>query len=388
MGGIQIRRNFLFLALIGILIILLLCGCISQQQTGNQTPVKTSGGQSPVEQPNVKLSTGNYMVDDKGKTLYLFTKDVKGDSKCIDACLKIWPVFYMEKISVSSGLNSSDFGTITRADGNKQTAYKGWPLYYFSSDVNPGDTKGEGVNSIWFIAKPDYTIFIADKDNGKYIVDAKGNTLYNFTRDLPDTSNCKGGCLKAWPVFYAENVVAPSILNDTDFGFITNSEGSKQTTFKHMPLYYYINDTARGDTNGQGVNNVWFIVEPTMALSTTAQPQNTSSLAPAIKLTSFPQSAHGDTVITIKWEVTGGTAGEISNTAIIWGYKSGSANISDYPETTMVQTGKTPKEFSTGINIPSSGSLFFRAHAIVDGSDIFSPENQISIIQQTSGGGY
>ena len=114
--------------------------------------------------------------------------------------------------------------------------------------------------------------------------------------------------------------------------------------------------------------------------------QNASSiLAPAIRVTSFPQSAHGDTVITIKWEVTGGTAGEISNTAIIWGYNSAGANISDYPETTLVQTGKTPKEYSAGINIPSSGALYFKAHAIVDGSNIYSPENQISIIQQTSG---
>jgi predicted lipoprotein with Yx(FWY)xxD motif len=383
------KRNFLFLALIGILIIFLLGGCVSQQQTGNQTPAKTPE-QSSIEQPNVNLTNENDIVDDKGKTLYIFAKDVMGDSKCTDACLKIWPVFYREKISVSSGLNSSDFDTITRTDGNKQTTYKGRPLYYFSSDVNPDDHKGEGVNDVWFVAKQDYTIFIADKDNLKYIVDVDGNTLYNFTRDLPDVSNCTGGCLKAWPVFYAENIAAPSMMNNSDFGVITNSEGSKQTTYKHMPLYYYINDTARGDTNGQGVNNAWFIVEPAAkGLSNTTQTQNaSSSLAPAVKVTSFPQSAHGDTSITIKWEVTGGTPGEISNTAIIWGYKSGSENISDYPQTTSVQTGKTPKEFSTGLNIPSSGALYFRAHAIVDGSDVYSPENQISIIQQTSGGGY
>ncbi len=379
------KRNFLFLALIGILIIFVFGGCVSQQQTGNQTPAKKTPEQPLIEQTNVKLSNENYIVDDKGKTLYLFTKDVKGDSKCIDACLKIWPVFYMEKISVSSGLNSSDFSTITRTDGNKQTTYKGWPLYYFSSDMNPGDIKGEGVNSIWFIARPDYTIFIADKDNLKFIVDAKGNTLYNFTRDQPDISNCKGGCLKAWPVFYAENIVVPSIMNNSDFGVITNSEGSKQTTYKQMPLYYYINDTARGDTNGQGVNDAWFIVEPVAKVLSTPPQNASSSLAPTIKVTSFPQSSHGDTVITIKWAVTGGTAGEITNTAIIWGYKSGGENISDYPQTTSVQTGKTPKDFSTVLNIPSSGALYFRAHAVVDGSDVYSTENQISIIPQTSG---
>lgn len=377
------KRIFLFLVLIGILIIFVLGGCVYQQQPGNQTPAKQTPEQPSIEQPNVKLSSENYIVDDKEKTLYLFTKDAKGDSKCTDACLNIWPVFYREKISVSSGLNSSDFGTITRTDGNKQTTFKGWPLYYFSSDVNPGDIKGEGVNSIWFIARQDYAVFIADKDNLKFIVDAKGNTLYNFTKDQPDVSNCKGGCLKAWPVFYAENIVVPSIMNNSDFGVITNSEGSRQTTYKKMPLYYYINDTARGDTNGQGVNDAWFIVEPAAkGLSTATQIQNASSAA--IKLTSFPQSAQSDTVVTIKWEVTGGTEGEISNTAIIWGYNSAGANISEYPKATVIQTGKTPKEFSAGINIPSSGTLYFRIHAVVDGSDIYSPENQVSIIQQTS----
>lgn len=250
-----------FLVIFGIVAILIISGCTQQQPT--VTPAKQTPAQQPATgQPAVKLSAGNYIVDGKGITLYLFTKDVKGDSKCTGGCLNAWPVFYQEKISVSSGLSSSNFGTITRDDGNKQTTYKGWPLYYFSSDVNPGDTKGEGVNKVWFIARPDYTVFIADKDNMKFIVDAKGNALYNFTKDTPGVSNCKGGCLKAWPVFYADNIVAPSMMNTSDFGVITNSEGSKQTTYKQMPLYYYINDTARGDTKGQGVNNAWFVIGP------------------------------------------------------------------------------------------------------------------------------
>ena len=255
------KKTLLILVIVGILAILIISGCTQQQPAVTQTPAK----ETPVEQPaiqTVKLSAGNYIVDGKGNTLYLFTKDVMGDSKCTNGCLNTWPIFYQEKIIVSSGFSSSDFGTITRDDGKKQTTYKGWPLYYFASDVNPGDIKGEGVNKVWFIAKPDYTVFIADKDNMKYIVAANGNTLYNFTKDMPGVSNCKGGCLTIWPVFYAENIVVPSIMNTSDFGVITNSEGSKQTTFKQMPLYYYINDTKRGDTNGQGVNNAWYVVGP------------------------------------------------------------------------------------------------------------------------------
>jgi len=39
---------------------------------------------------------------------------------------------------------------INRPDGSKQLAYDGWPLYYFSNDVNPGDTNGQGVGNVWY----------------------------------------------------------------------------------------------------------------------------------------------------------------------------------------------------------------------------------------------
>ncbi len=386
------KKSFLFFVIFGILAILFISGCTQQQPTGNQTPIKQTP--AALEQTAVKLSAGNYIVDDKGKTLYFFTRDIKGDSKCTTGCLNIWPIFYQEKITVSLGLNSSDFGTINREDGQKQTTYKGWPLYYFSSDVNPGDIKGDGVNKVWFIAKPDYTIYIADKDNMKFIVDANGNTLYNFTRDMPGVSNCKGGCLKVWPLFYVENIVAPSLINTSDFGVITNSDGSKQVTYKLMPLYYYINDTKRGDTNGEGLNNAWYVVAPNQVASTASTISQstiaTSSVPPAIKVTSFPSSVNGDTNITFRWEVSGGTPGEISQTGIHWGYKSGSANISDYPKVSGIHSGKTPQGFEERIKAPGGGTFYFRAHAMVDGINIYSPEYQIVIIAPMGegGGGY
>jgi|GEM_PF-985169 len=382
------KKSFSFFVIFGILAILLISGCAQQQPTGNQTPVQTTSVQPASEQPTIRLSAGNYIVDDKGKTLYFFTKDLKGDSNCSGECLNKWPVFYQEKISVSPGLNVPDFGTITRNEGNKQTTFKGWPLYYFSGDVSPGDIKGEGVGNVWFVARPDYAVLIADKEKMKFIVDSDGHTLYKFTKDIPGVSNCKGNCLKAWPVFYSENIVVPSMINASDFGVITNSEGSKQTTYKQMPLYYYVNDAIRGDTNGDNVSNVWFIVEPNQVAAvsaTTIQSPVATSSALAIKVTSFPSSAYGDTIITIRWEVSGGNPGNISNTAILWDYKSGGAIISDYSKSTVIQTGKTLQQFSAEVNIPASGTLYFRAHAIVDGTDVFSQEYQILVNVQTSG---
>ncbi len=251
----------ILLVLFGVLALLIVSGC-TQQPTGQPTPTQqTPTAQPTAVQPTVMLSAANYLVDSKGLTLYMFASDVAGDSKCTGACLNAWPVFPQQNITVSSDLNASDFGTITRSDGTQQTTYRGWPLYYYSQDVNPGDTKGEGILKAWFVAKP-YTVFLADKDNMTYLVDGNGNTLYTFAKDTPGVSNCNGACLNIWPVFYSGNIVVPSLLNTSDFGSITNSAGSKQTTYKQMPLYYYTNDTKRGDTNGQGVINAWFVAAP------------------------------------------------------------------------------------------------------------------------------
>lgn len=99
---------------------------------------------------------GNYLADSKGLTLYHFTKDKPGVSNCIGKCLEIWPPFHAENIKVSGGFHQSDFGTITRENGQKQTTYKGYPLYYFSKDLQAGDINGQGVNNIWFVLNKNF----------------------------------------------------------------------------------------------------------------------------------------------------------------------------------------------------------------------------------------
>lgn len=94
---------------------------------------------------------GKYLADDQGMTLYYFTKDASGVSNCKDKCLEIWPPFHAENMVAPYGFNKSDFGTITREDGQKQTMYKGHPLYYFFKDKQVGDINGQGVNNVWFV---------------------------------------------------------------------------------------------------------------------------------------------------------------------------------------------------------------------------------------------
>lgn len=236
---------------------------------------------------NVKLSDntdlGNILVDGEGRTLYFFAQDVSGESRCeAGTCLNNWPVFYVEEIDPGAGLSASDFENITREDGEKQTTYKGWPLYYFASDSKPGDTNGEAVNNVWFVAKPDYSIMFANAqligNDGKnytneyiegdgmtqYFVDAEGRTLYAFLSDSKDDNNYTNPDFSNddfWPIFHVDIAALPSSIDPTDFSEI-DVFGRPQLTFKGWPLYYFGPDAQRGDNKGVSVPNpgVWPIV--------------------------------------------------------------------------------------------------------------------------------
>ena len=95
---------------------------------------------------------GLYLTDTSGKTLYYFTKDTTGQSTCTGACITTWPPFSADTVTAPSVLNIGDFSSVPRADGMKQTAFMGRPLYYYSADTKPGDVNGQGFNKLWYVA--------------------------------------------------------------------------------------------------------------------------------------------------------------------------------------------------------------------------------------------
>lgn len=235
---------------------------------------------------NVKLSSnttlGSVLVDGEGNSLYFFSKDTKETSNCNDGCLASWPIFYDATINVGEGLDINDFSTITRADGAKQTTYKNWPLYYFANDNTAGDTNGDAVGGVWFIAKPDYSLMYANAqlvgNDGKnylgdytegegetsYFVSLSGRTMYSFINDANNTNNFTAsdfGNNGSWPIVEITLDQIPSTLSSANFGTI-DVFGKTQLTYKGWPLYYFGADTERGDNKGVSVPNpgVWPIV--------------------------------------------------------------------------------------------------------------------------------
>lgn len=247
----------------------------------------------------VSTSTfGNILGDENGSPLYFFSLDAKGESNCNDGCLDVWPIFYRESLTIAEGLVASDFGVITRGDGTMQNTYKGWPLYYFANDTADGSVKGDGVNNIWYVAKPDYTVMmvraqLVGRDSGGtetnldsnyepgdeqtfYMVDDRGNTLYRFINDKSQQNNFTAEDFSnngVWPIFEEILNSVPSILNPDDFGSI-DVHGRQQLTFKGWPLYYFVQDENRGDNFGVGfpMAGIWPIANQETAEA--PQPEN------------------------------------------------------------------------------------------------------------------
>jgi predicted lipoprotein with Yx(FWY)xxD motif len=219
-----------------------------------------------------------YLTDSKGMALYLYTKDMADLSTCVGACLTNWPIFYTDRLLLPEGLNAKDFGVSVRKDGAKQLTYLGWPLYYFVKDKAAGDITGEGVGTVWYLIKqPFYSVGLGtDAKLGNYLVDSKGMSLYYFDKDPKGSSVCSGDCLVKWPVFHVDSYVLPKGIAAADFGEITRADGTKQTTFKGYPLYYFFQDTSLGEIKGQAAGNVWFVVNPVKFAGTT-----TGNLPPA-----------------------------------------------------------------------------------------------------------
>jgi predicted lipoprotein with Yx(FWY)xxD motif len=94
---------------------------------------------------------GKVLTDAKGMTLYTFDKDADGKSACNGPCAINWPPL----MAGSGAMAMGDYTIITRADGTKQWAFKGKPLYAWSKDQKPGDITGDGfLNGAWHIAQP------------------------------------------------------------------------------------------------------------------------------------------------------------------------------------------------------------------------------------------
>jgi predicted lipoprotein with Yx(FWY)xxD motif len=97
---------------------------------------------------------------------------------------------------------------------------------------------------------------------GNILVDSKGMTLYTWKNDSPNQSNCTAGCAQIWPPLTVPDNVTPTAAVGVpgNLAVIDRSDGSHQVAYNGMLLYRYTQDSQPGDANGQGLNNLWYVV--------------------------------------------------------------------------------------------------------------------------------
>ncbi|MFD7406423.1 SCO0930 family lipoprotein [Streptomyces sp. NPDC059866] len=263
--------------------------------TGTGTGTGADAGAAPDQQnagaqaaPAGKLAVsanaelGQVLTDSAGRTLYRFDQDTAEPPKtnCEGDCATAWPPVPAGDAKAGEGVDKELLGEVTRPDGTKQLTIAGWPAYRYAKDVNPGDTKGQGVGGTWYALAPDgKKANLADLPGlstredpklGEIVVDKNGHTVYRFMKDSqwPMKTACTGECLEKWPV------VAPVDAKDTkgidlqgstpNRGYVVfdRPDGIKQQTIDCVPIYTFAGDKKPGDTKGQGVGGTWFAVAP------------------------------------------------------------------------------------------------------------------------------
>ncbi|HMH23307.1 MAG TPA: hypothetical protein VK563_16090 [Puia sp.] len=229
---------------------------------------------------------GSYLSNSKGQTLYFFANDANGLNNCSGGCATLWTASTstaaLTADSLGTGLNLTDFGVVT---GGAQLTYKGWPLYTYNPGGSPeasGVVSGDGFGGIWFVAKPDYSIMLANTQligsdaihyksdytagdaSTTYFTDAKGGTLYIFKKDSANHNKFTKADFSnntTFPIYDTVTTLAvPSVLDKTQFTS-TTVFGKVQLSYKGWPLYYFGADAGtrssnKGITIG-GIGTIW-----------------------------------------------------------------------------------------------------------------------------------
>ncbi len=99
-------------------------------------------------------------------------------------------------------------------------------------------------------------------DLGQIVVDGSGRTVYFFDNDVAGSgqSTCTGQCATMWPAAHPAGAEPVVDGITAEVATIIGTDGRPQLTIDGRPVYTFASDEAPGDVNGQGVNDLWYVV--------------------------------------------------------------------------------------------------------------------------------
>lgn len=111
-------------------------------------------------------------------------------------------------------------------------------------------------------SQPAAVVAVTSTDLGDVLVDGDGMTLYLFDPDEQGPSTCDDDCAASWPPLVSDGEpVAGEGVDPALLGTAERDDGTVQVTYDGWPLYRWAADEAPGDTTGQGVGDVWWVLD-------------------------------------------------------------------------------------------------------------------------------
>lgn len=144
------RWNRVYLAVAAV-VVTMSSGC----DAGSDSPGVQPPASPYTVQPRDGGPAGRFLVAGTGWSLYIYDHDTPNVSVCLEQCAEQWPPLTIDGTDpVPHPELAGDVAAFVRPDGRRQVSLNGQPLYFYSGDSAPGETRGEGIDPAWHLARP------------------------------------------------------------------------------------------------------------------------------------------------------------------------------------------------------------------------------------------
>jgi predicted lipoprotein with Yx(FWY)xxD motif len=213
-----------------------------------------------------KSQLGSILVSNNGLTLYNFDPDAKkpGGSACNGPCADVWPplIVKSEADLVAPEGFTGKLSTVKRDDGSLQAAANSevwWVLDPTGNVVRTAPTIRFRGNKLG-----------AATTATQMMVGTSGRTVYMYEPDKKiGVPTCYDQCAIAWPPLLVSSKDDLKLLQGQNVDpskvtvFPRADTNQLQVAYDGWPLYYWFRDNKPGDTTGQAVGNVWWVIDTT-----------------------------------------------------------------------------------------------------------------------------
>lgn len=193
------------------------------------------------------------------KTRSLLLAPAVGAVLVLGACSSSGEVGKDASKTTSSAATGDVTGDVTGdASGKADTSTQGTGSQGSNGGSNGGSDDAKSTDT----TIPGAVVIRTDTDSqlGEIVVTGEGLTLYAYTKDGTDSSSCNDACAASWIPLTGESIDVEGNLSESDFKLISRNDGTRQVSFKGHPLYRFGSDKKPAQTNGHGVNAVWYVM--------------------------------------------------------------------------------------------------------------------------------